>query len=72
MFEPENDIERALMRAAKEPDARPDFVRSLMDTKAAVKSRFGAVRQQPDPVTRLKFRKARGYSLRPPRAETTP
>jgi len=36
VFEPENDIERALMRAAKEPDARPDFVRSLMDTEVFV------------------------------------
>lgn len=33
MFEPENDIERALMRAATEPDTRPEFVRSLLEAE---------------------------------------
>jgi hypothetical protein len=33
MFEPENDIERMLMRAASEPAARPDFARALMDAE---------------------------------------
>jgi SseB protein C-terminal domain/SseB protein N-terminal domain len=33
MFEPENDIERTLMRAATEPAARPAFARSLMDAQ---------------------------------------
>jgi len=36
VFEPENAIERALMRAATEPAARPDFVRSLMDAEVFV------------------------------------
>jgi hypothetical protein len=31
MFEPENDIERALMRASAEPGARAGFARALMD-----------------------------------------
>jgi hypothetical protein len=33
MFEPENDIERMLMRAATEPAARPAFARALMDAE---------------------------------------
>jgi hypothetical protein len=33
MFEPENDIERRLLRAATEPAERPSFARALMDTK---------------------------------------
>ena len=33
MFEPENDIERMLMRAATEPAARPGFARALMDAE---------------------------------------
>lgn len=33
MFEPENDIERLLMRASAEPAARPAFARALMDTQ---------------------------------------
>jgi hypothetical protein len=33
MFEPENDIERMLMRAASEPAARPGFARALMDAE---------------------------------------
>jgi hypothetical protein len=33
MFEPENDIERMLMRAATEPAARPAFARALMDAQ---------------------------------------
>lgn len=36
MFEPENDIERLLMRAATEPAARPAFARALMDTQIYV------------------------------------
>lgn len=33
MFEPENDIERLLVRASAEPAARPDFARALMDAQ---------------------------------------
>ena len=33
MFEPENDIERMLVRAAVEPAERPGFVRALMDAE---------------------------------------
>jgi SseB protein C-terminal domain/SseB protein N-terminal domain len=33
MFEPENDIERLLMRASAEPAARPGFARALMDAQ---------------------------------------
>ena len=36
MFEPENDIERMLMRAATEPAARPAFARALMDAQVYV------------------------------------
>lgn len=33
MFEPENDIERLLMRASAEPAERPGFARALMDAE---------------------------------------
>jgi hypothetical protein len=33
MFEPENDIERMLVRASAEPAARPGFARALMDAE---------------------------------------
>jgi hypothetical protein len=33
MFEPENDIERMLMRASAEPKERPGFARALMDAE---------------------------------------
>ena len=33
MFEPENDIERLLMRASADPAERPAFARALMDTQ---------------------------------------
>jgi len=36
MFEPENDIERALMRASREPAERPAFARALMDAQIFV------------------------------------
>ena len=36
MFAPENDIERALMRASSEPAYRPDFARALMDAEIFV------------------------------------
>jgi hypothetical protein len=36
MFEAENDIERALMRASAEPAARQDFVRALLDAEVFV------------------------------------
>ena len=36
MFEPENDVERLLMRAATEPAARPAFARALMDAQIFV------------------------------------
>jgi len=36
MFEPENEIERMLMRAAKEPSERAAFARTLMDAEILV------------------------------------
>ena len=36
MFEPENDIERLLMRASAEPAARPGFARALIDAEIFV------------------------------------
>src|SRR5262245_39512721 len=36
MFEPENDIEHALVRASHEPSERPAFVRALMDAQVFV------------------------------------
>jgi hypothetical protein len=36
MFEPENDIERALMRASREVAERPAFARALMDAQIFV------------------------------------
>lgn len=33
MFEPENDIERLLMRASAEPAARPEFARAILDAQ---------------------------------------
>ena len=36
MFEPENDIERLLMRASAEPAERPGFARALMDAEIFV------------------------------------
>lgn len=36
MFEPENDIERMLMRASAEPAERPAFARALMDSQIFV------------------------------------
>jgi hypothetical protein len=36
MFEPENDIERLLMRASAEPAERPAFARALMDARIFV------------------------------------
>src|SRR6185503_16510460 len=36
MFEPENDIERLLMRASAEPADRPSFARALMDAQIFV------------------------------------
>jgi hypothetical protein len=36
MFEPENDIERMLIRASAEPAARPGFARALMDAQVFV------------------------------------
>jgi hypothetical protein len=36
MFEPENDIERLLMRASAEPAERPGFARALMDAQIFV------------------------------------
>lgn len=36
MFEPENDIERLLMRASTQPSERPGFARALMDTQTFV------------------------------------
>src|SRR5262245_6865923 len=50
MFEPENDLERALMRAATEPSARPDFLRALMDSQVFVvlAGMDGSIRPGPD------------------------
>jgi SseB protein C-terminal domain/SseB protein N-terminal domain len=36
MFEPENDIERMLIRASTEPAARPGFARALMDAEIQI------------------------------------
>lgn len=36
MFEPENEIERMLMRAAQEPSERPAFARALIDAEIVV------------------------------------
>ena len=36
MFEPENEFERALMRASAEPSARPGFLRVLMDAEVYI------------------------------------
>ncbi|OAF05020.1 hypothetical protein AYJ54_21400 [Bradyrhizobium centrolobii] len=36
MFEPENEIERMLMRAAQEPSERPAFARALLDADIVV------------------------------------
>jgi SseB protein C-terminal domain/SseB protein N-terminal domain len=36
MFEPENDIERLLMRASADPAVRPDFACTLMNTQVFV------------------------------------
>lgn len=36
MFQPENDIERALMRASADPAARQDFARALIDSEIFV------------------------------------
>ena len=33
MFEPENDIERLLIRASAEPAERPGFARALLDAQ---------------------------------------
>ncbi len=33
MFEPENDLERSLVRAALQPEHRPEFMRMLMDAE---------------------------------------
>src|SRR3954471_23124267 len=36
MFEPENDIERLLMRASTQPSERPGFARALLDAQVFV------------------------------------
>ena len=36
MFEPENDIERLLIRASAEPAERPAFARAVMDAQIFV------------------------------------
>jgi SseB protein C-terminal domain/SseB protein N-terminal domain len=50
MFEPENDIERQLMRAATEPTARPDFARALMDAEIylVLMLKGGSIERGPD------------------------
>jgi hypothetical protein len=49
MFEPENEIERLLVRAASEPSARAAFTRALMDAQIfVVLVPDGPVEQQPD------------------------
>jgi hypothetical protein len=40
-FTPENDLERALMRAPQEPDARPLFYRLLLDSKLFIIGQIG-------------------------------
>lgn len=46
MFEPENDIERQLMRASAEPAERPAFARALMDAEIVLV----LVREGGDPI----------------------
>jgi len=46
MFEPENDIERLLMRASAEPAERPAFARALMDAEIVLV----LVREGGDPI----------------------
>ena len=49
MFEPENEIERLLMRASSEPSARADFTRALMDAQVfLVLVPDGPIEPQPD------------------------
>ena len=49
MFEPENDIERLLMRASAEPSAGPAFTRALMDAQIfLVLVPEGPIEPQPD------------------------
>jgi hypothetical protein len=49
MFEPENEIERLLVRAASDPFARAAFTRALMDAQIfLVMVPDGPVEQQPD------------------------
>jgi hypothetical protein len=49
MFEPENEIERLLVRAASDPFARAAFTRALMDAQIfLVLVPDGPVQQQPD------------------------
>src|SRR5581483_7198495 len=49
MFEPENEIERLLVRAAPEPSARAAFTKALMDAQIfLVLVPDGPVQQQPD------------------------
>ena len=49
MFEPENDIERMLMRAAQEPPERPAFARALMDAEIVMVLVPEAGQLQPGP-----------------------
>ena len=49
MFEPENDIERLLMRASAEPAERPAFARALMDAEVVLVLVPEAVRSVPGP-----------------------
>ncbi|MGY8709823.1 enhanced serine sensitivity protein SseB C-terminal domain-containing protein [Bradyrhizobium sp. 18BD] len=49
MFEPENDIERMLMRAAQEPSERPAFARALMDAEIVMVLVPEAGRLEPAP-----------------------
>lgn len=54
MFEPENEIERLLVRAASEPSARAAFTRALMDAQVfLVLVPDGPVEQQADGSVRV-------------------
>ena len=50
-FEPENALEKALLRAITDPAARPDFYRSLLESELFIVGQMasGPAEQQPEP-----------------------
>jgi hypothetical protein len=58
MFEPENDIERHLMRASAEHAERPGFARAIMDAQVFVVLIPEAAASFPHPTARPPFPKA--------------